>query len=668
MKYSKIKATIDDKNIVFVDCFDTVIFRSVHPLEVIKIWSKQIKSYFLISCDFMTVYKTRMESMRYLSAFYDSPSYDQLMCEMFLRLNNSNFISSNVNLKRFYSLALEIEILLEKKVQIVNRNVVEILGYAKHQGKKVYCISDFYLSKTEILQFLKFLKIEHLFDGIFISSDYHQSKQNGTLYQTILTELAVQPNQSLMLGDNYKSDFQNASKKGIQSIHIKNKYNNIFYKFYHQFFEEKSAKKQFFQKYKKIESECRHSDYCFSEYILIYYFFSEKLFQALVERNIADVIFLAREGWILKQFFEIYQNENVPEEQRIRTHYFKMSRQSAVIVMQNELGKESFSHAKKISIENFLISTGFSSEQIQYLQKHFSMNFSTVIVDFTNSVEFQELQANEIFKDFYAKNTAENKEAFKKYYNSLSIPHESIIGIVDIGWRGAMQDCLHQITNQRTAGFYLGLKNTLTYIEEGHTKNGLIFTSRPCYSLWYNLLDVNNQIYEQILMAPHGSAVSYSTNNGEKGYVVNENYRLEESFVYKSTVKPVQDYMINIFRKVCNNHGLQLYHDHWMLHCIALTTIKSGLFVNRKRRSFLQELSNGFVNNFANAEIGLKYNPQFLFDFKKIQSFLRHPTTILKYATEAYTIKNPIIREIIFLVFILPYYFLLRLILQKENQ
>jgi len=661
-----IKAAIDIGNIVFVDLFDTVIFRSVHPLEIIKSWSMRIRSYFLISCDFMLVYKTRMESMEYLGTFYDSPSYEQLAHEIFLRLNNSNLISPDVKFEQFYSLALEIEVLLEKKVQSVNQNVVEILEYAKHQKKKIYCVSDFYMSKSEIVQFLKFLKLEHLFDEIFVSSDYHQSKRTGTLYRTVLAELDVEPSQSLMLGDNYKSDFLNARENGIRSIQIKNKYNNVFYKLYRRYFKTNSSKNGFYKCYKKLESECRHSDYCFSEYILIYYFFTEKLFQALTERKIKDVVFLAREGWMLKQFFEIYQSENVPEGQRIRSHYFKASRQSATIVMQKKLVEESFSDAKEISIENFLISAGFSNEQIQILQQHIEFNFSEIIVDFTDSIAYQVIRSNEVFQDFYDQNTAENQEAFKRYYNSLSIPRESTIGVVDIGWRGKMQDCLRLMTNQRTAGFYLGLKSNLTYIEEGSTKNGLIFSSRPFHSLWYAIIDVNNQIYEQLLMAPHGSAVSYSVNNSEEGYVVNENYRIEESRLYQTTVKAVQEYMLTIFRVACNHPGLQVYNDRWMLYRIALSTIKSGLFVNRKRRRFYRELSKGFVWNFGQARVGLKYSSQTLFSFKNIKSFLRYPETILKYAVKLCTLKNPILREMIFWVFIVPYYFLLFIILQKE--
>jgi hypothetical protein len=218
------------------------------------------------------------------------------------------------------------------------------------------------------------------------------------------------------------------------------------------------------------------------------------------------------------------------------------------------------------------------------------------------------------------------------------------------------------LTGQKTAGFYIGLKVPAS-LGDGVLKNGLIFSTVPHYSRYYPLLSVNTQIYEQLLMAPHGSAVSYSLDeNGN--CIVNENYREEEKTAHQNTVRPVQKFMETIFLRLCSDVRLRAekWSDaDWLFPRITRLTARSGLLVGKKRRDFIAAISRGFVDNFANMGVGKRYDVKELLDIRKLSGFLRQPETAMKYAVKICTLQNGRLRGLLFWFAVLPYYTLIRL-------
>ena len=647
---------------IFVDLFDTIIFRHVHPFEIIKIWADRIRPYFQIKCDNESLYRIRMDSIPKNPNGPLSYTYQEWMFELFIRLKNSDLISPNVSFEIFFNLTLELEEIIEKKSQFPNTEIVEKLKILKNAGKKIYVVSDFYLPKASVVQFLDNLSLKNFFDEVFVSCEFGMTKASGLLYPAILEKLVLKGSEVFMIGDNYHSDCVNSRKHGLGNFHIRNKYNSLPRKIFARLFTPSTSRRNFLAACNEYERACRRGEFHFSEYALAYYFFTDKLFRKLKQRGTQNIFFLSREGFLLKKFFEIYQEALVPAEERIRAHYLRISRQAAAILRYRPLGEEDFSGTGDISIRNFLGGCGFPPEKIEAINNAIGMDFSLTINKFTTSSEFQVLLENELFRDTYAKSIAENKKAFLHYYESFAIPREEEVAVVDIGWTGRMQDAIHQITGQKTIGFYLGLMKPSS-LGEGCCKEGLLFSTIPCLSPFYEILCVNRQLYEQLLMAPHGSVTSYSL-DALGNCVINEDYRDEEKTAYKGSVEPVQVFMQELFQRLCDDVRLKLVcwgALDWFYPAMAGIMIRSGLFVSAPRRWFLEAVSHGFVANFGNIDVGIRYNISGNFPLGEWFSFVEKPGKLMKYGVKICTMKNAFFRTVLFVFFAIPYSIFLRI-------
>ena len=354
---------------IFVDFFDTVAFRHVHPREIIRLWSAQIRPYLGISCDPATLYQIRMQALERFSFSTLSYTFEAWMREFYLRLNNSNLMDSSISFARFLQLSLEVEESLEVQSQFANENLLNALRELKTLGKKIYVVSDFYLPKSSLERFLIAMNTREIFDDVFVSCDFGKTKSEGNLYPAVLNALGLSSEHVFMVGDNRISDCLNSGKCGIASFQLRHRYNNLWRKIANRILGLGTTAHGFHVAWWKYERECRRSPFYFSEYVLIYYFFTAKLFDELKKRKISNAVFLSREGWLLKKFFEIYQESVVPAPERITPHYFKMSRQAAAIVRLKPLEEETFSHFDSISIHDFLIGCGFSEPAIKELAR-----------------------------------------------------------------------------------------------------------------------------------------------------------------------------------------------------------------------------------------------------------------------------------------------------------
>lgn len=90
--------------------------------------------------------------------------------------------------------------------------------------KKVYLISDMYLSETTITKMLQKCGISG-FEKMYISNYYGVSKANGFLFNIFINENDIYCKKHIHVGDSFRSDFLSAKRKRMSSllIHKKNR-------------------------------------------------------------------------------------------------------------------------------------------------------------------------------------------------------------------------------------------------------------------------------------------------------------------------------------------------------------------------------------------------------------------------------------------------------------
>ena len=197
---------IPNINTIFVDCFDTIIFRKIKAKEVFKIWAKQLADNYNIP--WKDIYKT-----------YTKTNFN--MC--FKKIFKSFTLQENFNIvikkvyeklkKKYPSLVTTfIDDSVNKYVQteldnfVVNCEMIDFLNNEKKSGKKIYLVSDFYCKSDIFKKWFTELKIIETFDKLFSSSDFDKEKATTKLYKHLIQLLQVNPKTTIMYGDNPWSD------------------------------------------------------------------------------------------------------------------------------------------------------------------------------------------------------------------------------------------------------------------------------------------------------------------------------------------------------------------------------------------------------------------------------------------------------------------------------
>lgn len=551
---------------VFFDIFDTIVSRKVQPEYTKKIWANHLVKRLNLSLNMLEVYTKRNKIETELgeinaSAGHDWEfTYDSLLEKMY------EFLKPRVSKDEFKTIATDIEIEIESSVQVVDKKIISEIKKLKKENKKVFCVSDMYLSKNMIKSIFSNLGILELFDDIFVSCEFLKSKRSGKLYELVLKELKVKASNCIMVGDNKTSDYDNAKEKGLNAIHLDRKENYTKYEEFLTEYNEKSIENKFLE---VTKASCDN----FEHMAFTLYKFTDNLYHYLRKNNYNEVFFLSREGEFLKKLFDEYQKTVYGK--KLDTHYIMVSRKATYLPSLKKLDKEDFGGLLKqyvnTSVSEFLGSLNLSKEDRTEilesyrkdckkllgkveLSKHETEDMQAIIDgDYNHKTVFlykskllKYLKENKTFQRIYEENRSDQHRLFKKYIDQHTTSKR--ICVVDIGWNGSIQDNIQNALGDEyeVNGCLFGLVSRED--KEITNKKGLIFSNYPKNSKNYSLFIENRTMFEILLGASHGSATRYIDNNGKVEVTTFE--KEEEKEMYTKTVSKIQKSMFDINKKL----------------------------------------------------------------------------------------------------------------------
>ncbi|MGN0794267.1 MAG: glycosyltransferase [Aristaeellaceae bacterium] len=95
---------------------------------------------------------------------------------------------------------------------------VQLYRLAKAMGRRVVLCSDMYLDGDTIAQMLNRCGVSG-WDAFFLSNEQNALKWDGGLYRRMLTELAAAPGTVLHIGDSWEKDYVQPRRLGIRAMH-----------------------------------------------------------------------------------------------------------------------------------------------------------------------------------------------------------------------------------------------------------------------------------------------------------------------------------------------------------------------------------------------------------------------------------------------------------------
>ncbi|OFC69934.1 hypothetical protein [Alteromonas confluentis] len=492
------------------DLFDTLITRKVlNPKDIFILLEKKIKTLQIIpnELDFYSMRIHAERSARKKSEFEEislEEIYEELNCS--LKLSNNNLKS-----------------IMEYECQIEIENIVPI--NSQHQkfldAKNKIIITDIYLDRYTIEKIIRdVLKIEDF--TVYISSELRKTKRTGSLFQHVMSDLKINFNEWLHIGDNRYSDYISPKKLGIQSeifkdshlIKIEKKTNPVDEDIAKYFGCAKNTRINFDTDRTEIKNI---SASVIAPTLFLYVY---DLLEKAHKNNIRKLYFLARDGQIMLEIAKIIQKKHFTQ---IECKYLYASRKawhlaSVCDEIDDYAYEWVFYKPKSITFDRI-----FSRLECSY--NDYKDYFRTNGVDkdknqLLNNDEIS-LVKNLILNCRALVNEVLTKSAIKRkilfeYLEQEGFFDSEKVGIVDVGWNGRLQYSLsksirHHNFNPEIHGFYFNLLRTFRYSENDHL---------------HKFLDTNNKInvpiFESFVYATHGTLLGYESDNGRINPVLSE--------------------------------------------------------------------------------------------------------------------------------------------------
>ena len=419
---------IDNKNIVSIDLFDTLIIRPPNLEQNLRqALSNKLVSYYASSgytvssvINILYTVEDNLRKIRKSNGFDPEikrhAAYEQLLMQLGQR--------TDVEKKADQLIKWEIEYL--SNIVKVNPVIAKLVETAKAIDLRVIAVSDMYYSTQELNSLLRKIKAPNI-DKIYVSCEISFSKFRGGLFDHVIKQEKVNPDQILHIGDNRWSDIYSSRQKGIYSIHFRPK---------------------------------KFSDFCHDHrfntnlgYQLgyetlgpVFAAFSHILLLHAAKSNIKKLAFIARDGDFLKQVTEhlALHASFLPKPD---INYIFLSRRSTALPSINSLNEQALNKVAYIRsgdslLKRFINYFGLSLYEISNLIQKYKLDINSEsilpghIKPLLNDLEF---------KQYVAAERLRQQKLLETYMQQQGLLDNHSSALVDIGWSGSIQSSLNKI-------------------------------------------------------------------------------------------------------------------------------------------------------------------------------------------------------------------------------
>ena len=291
------------------DVFDTLIFRTVsNPSGIL----------FIVEEMYLERYKQSIKTF-HIKRLYAGAIASALYGEKV----NINQIYNHIDYPQNVAERLkELEIEAEIRNAIPNKPMVLVLNKCRAAGKKIVITSDMYLTK-DVFDAI-FDKIGVQYDYLFISGEIGYSKRSGVLFGYVLKKLNISSDKIIHIGDDIHNDIQMPNQYGIRSF---------------ERIQDEPRKLDFYLPKHKTSCISNYMSSLFTQatrnmigqntllrvgYTVIgpfLYGFCKWLHEEKKRLELDSLMFIAREGYLIKQVYDI-----IYPEEKGSSHYIALNK------------------------------------------------------------------------------------------------------------------------------------------------------------------------------------------------------------------------------------------------------------------------------------------------------------------------------------------------------
>lgn len=410
--------------------------------------------------------------------------------------------------------------------------------------ERLVCISDFYADEAFLREVLTAAGFSKPLERVLVSCDFGVNKRSGRLFEETEKLLNVTPAEHMHLGDNAYSDVEVPKRLGIAA---------------ERYLPAEEHKKREEREQNFVGDSKKPLQYPGApltgtdDVSLFFYGFVQNLAEEAMARGIKKIYFFTREGEFYKEIYDAMAA--VSKRTYPKSYLLEVSRLATFMPSLREIStKELMRLWNQYSIQSMqalFTSLGVELEAVRgYLVRH-ELPPEEVITYPWQDKRVQALFADEEFLDCMEAERDQKRALLRSYCEERALSGaEEEIAIVDIGWRGTIQDNLcHLFPKTKMLGFYIGLIPFLNEQPTNAEKRGYIDAFRSARAL----MTVSTP-FEMICNSPNGSTVGYRREDG-KTFAI-RNCEQEEDAIFFSYTKELQKHIIETcaaLRVYCEN-------------------------------------------------------------------------------------------------------------------
>lgn len=320
----------------------------------------------------------------------------------------------------------------------LNPVMVGFIEAANAAGVKVIAVSDMYFSAQELMGLLKKLDAPSL-AKIYVSCDVGFSKFRGGLFDHVLKMEGVRPDEIVHIGDNRWSDIYSARQKGIRSLYFR------------------PVK---FRDVRHARQSGKGKEYCLGYRTLgpVIASFAHLLLLKSDRMGIKHLAFVARDGDLLKQAVACLASHAafLPQPS---LHYLYLSRRSTALPSVSRLDKSELANVAYIRSGGSLLRQlidyfGLSADSLSSCLSRHGLNLSD---DPIKQEAIWPLLDDPYFQRHVDVERTRQHNLLHAYLKQQMDFADKVVALVDIGWRGSIQNSLNQAFDDFSLkGLYFG--------------------------------------------------------------------------------------------------------------------------------------------------------------------------------------------------------------------
>ncbi|MDR2512576.1 MAG: hypothetical protein LBD01_02085 [Puniceicoccales bacterium] len=448
--------------------------------------------------------------------------------------------------------ALEIQVEIDECAPIPE--IKKLVEAAEKRGLETIFVSDMYLPDAVIQKMLKKCGYTR-YKKLYVSAQYQKTKWRGDLWRWVQKDLGKR--QIYHIGDNFLSDVKVPKSMGVETFFF-DKYSANQKKYVH--FSE--AILPLSRLIAKDRIHGLHKDARIGAHLAILYasFIKWVDMEAQVH-GVKKIYFLSRDGWILKQVWEMLQEMGLVQKE-IEVAYLYVSRRALLFPCIEKIDEESLAFLAGSSEFNrpvrvFLERIGI--EITPRIEKEISEFYSSAD-EMTKKIGIDP-RLHQLFRalepEILAAAKKERECAIGYLRQSGFFDLSAKKAIVDIGWMGNLQAALLRLLHSEIPefpsdniiGLYTGLHR---FAQKNYTAG---FMHGMCCAEFETMSLGGKVILTEFLFgAPHGSVRQYKQSGDayEPCFIENE----KELDLYRSIVAPKQRAALEILASELKNQDL----------------------------------------------------------------------------------------------------------------